>query len=103
MSFHLVGRQKFVRDVLNTAPAAYTSLAEEAKSNILHFYRPTTATHVSERRTLSPTNHHEASLSCQNLKKRHRPSENVDGPRPSPPKKRSPTFTAEDIDLLSQY
>lgn len=102
MSLLPVGRQKFVSDVLNAAPVACTR-AEEAKSNILHFYRPAAATHIPERRTPPSTNHLQGSLSCQNLKKRHRPSKNGDGPHPSPPKKRSPTLTAEDVDLLSQY
>lgn len=102
MSLLLVGRQKFIRGVLNTAPVSCTR-AEEAQSNILHFYRPAAATPIPERWTPSSTNYHQASLSHQNLKKRHRPSENGDGPRPSPPKKCSPTLTAEDIDLLSQY
>ncbi|XP_011614538.1 leucine-rich repeat-containing protein 42 isoform X1 [Takifugu rubripes] len=94
------GRQKFVRDVLNAAPVACTR-AEEAKRDVLHFYRPAASAHPPDRQTPSSTSHHQALLSCQNLKKRQRLPENGDAPRQGPPKK--PTLTAEDIDLLSNY
>lgn len=98
----LVGRQKFVRDVLNAAPVACTG-AEEAKRDVLHFYRPAAAAHLPERQTPSSSSPHQALLSCQNLKKRQRRAENGDAPCQGPPKKRSPSLTAEDIDLLSNY
>lgn len=97
-----VGRQKFVRDVLNAAPVACTR-AEEAKRDVLHFYRPAAAAHLPERQTPTSTSHQQASLTCQNLKKRQRLSENGDAPHQGPPKKRSLTLTADDIDLLSNY
>lgn len=99
----LVGRQKFVREVLNAAPLV-CERDEEVKRERLHFYRPAANSHIPERQTPSTTNH-QAKSSWQNLKKRPRQLEKCDSSRQSPPAKRlsSSTFTAEDIDLLSSY
>lgn len=98
-----VGRQKFVRDVLNAAPLT-CERDEEVKRERLHFYRPAANSHIPERQTPSTTNR-QAKPSWQNLKKRPRQSEKCDSSRQSPPAKRlsSSAFTAEDIDLLSSY
>lgn len=99
----LVGRQKFVREVLNAAPLSCEK-DEEAVQERLHFYRPAGNGHTPERQTPSTTKRHERPL-WHNLKKRPRQSETRDKSQRSPPAKRlSPsTLTAEDIDLLSSY
>lgn len=99
----LVGREKFVREVLNAASLARES-DEEVKRESLHFYRPAANSHIPERQTPSTTNH-QAKPSWQNLKKRQRQSEKCDSSRQSPPTKRlsSSTLTAEDMDLLNSY
>lgn len=99
----LVGRQKFVREVLNAAPVVRES-EEEAERERLHFYKPAANAHTPERQTCSSTNR-QAEPSRHNVKKRQRQSERCDGSRQSPPTKRLPSsaLTAEDIDLLNSY
>lgn len=97
------GRQKFVREVLNAAPLVCDE--DEAKREILHFFRPAANDHKPEKQTPSTT-HHQAVPSWHNIKKRQRQSERRDSSHQSPPAKRQPSssaLTAEDIDLLNSY
>lgn len=98
------GRQKFVREVLNAAPLVCDN-EDEAKREILHFFRPAPNDHKPEKQTPSTT-HHQAVPSWHNIKKRQRQSERRDSSHQSPPAKRQPSssaLTAEDIDLLNSY
>lgn len=99
----LVGRQKFVREVLKAAPLSCES-EEEATRKRVHFHRPAANKPTSERQTPSTTNH-SVKLLWQNPRKRERQSEKCDSPRHSPPTKRwsVSSLTTEDIDLLSRY
>lgn len=99
----LVGRQKFVREVLNAAPLVCES-EEEAKKERLHFYRPSANGHIPEKQTPATTNH-QAKPSWHNIKKRQGQLERSDSSRQSPPTKRvsSSALSAEDIDLLNSY
>ncbi|GAA6236040.1 leucine-rich repeat-containing protein 42 [Lates japonicus] len=97
------GRQKFVREVLNTAPLV-CEREEEAKRERLHFYRPAANSHIPEKQVPYPVNH-QAKASWHNIKKRQRQPERCDSSHHSPPTKRSPSsaLTAEDIELLNSY
>ncbi|KAM8839241.1 leucine-rich repeat-containing protein 42 isoform 2-T2 [Synchiropus picturatus] len=86
------GRQKFVREVLNAAPAACESSAQ-TKEETLHFCKPDNGT--SAARTLSS----DQAVERRGSSKRRR--ESCD--RLSPPTKLSPAFTEEDLDLLNCY
>lgn len=99
----VVGRQKFVREVLNTAPLV-CEREEEAKRERLHFYRPAANSHIPEKQVPYPVNHQEKA-SWYNIKKRQRQPERCDSSHHSPPTKRSPSsaLTAEDIELLNSY
>lgn len=99
----VVGRQKFVRDVLNAAPLVCES-EEEAQRERLHFFRPAANSHIPEKQTPSTTNQ-QGKPSWHNIKKRQRQSERCDSSRQSPPTKRLPSsaLTAEDLDLLNNY
>lgn len=99
----LVGRQKFVREVLNAAPLV-CEREEEAKGERLHFYRPAANNHIPEKLIISASDH-QAKTHWQNIKKRQRQSERCDSSHQSPPTKRlsSSALTAEDIDLLNSY
>ncbi len=101
--FSLVGRQKFVREVLYAAPLVCES-KEEAKTERLHFYRPAANSHTPVKWTPSTTNH-QAKPSWHNIKKRQRQSERCDSSHQSRPTKRlsSSALTVEDIDLLNSY
>ncbi|XP_026168900.1 leucine-rich repeat-containing protein 42 [Mastacembelus armatus] len=97
------GRQKFVREVLNAAPLVCES-EDEAKGERLHFHRPETNNHITEKQVPYTTNY-QAKPSWNNIKKRQRQTERCDGTQHSPPTKRLSTsaLTAEDIDLLNSY
>ncbi|XP_072219638.1 leucine-rich repeat-containing protein 42 isoform X2 [Leuresthes tenuis] len=97
------GRQKFVRDVLNAAPLNGENVEVSSREK-LHFYRPTTSSHVTERQISSATNH-QVKSPCNNVKKRKQEPGTCSASQKSPPIKRSPSssLTAEDIDLLNSY
>lgn len=99
----IVGRQKFVREVLNAAPLVCGN-EEEAERERLHFYRPSANKPVPEEPVPYMTNH-QAKPSWHNTKKRQRQSKSCDSSHPSPPTKRlsSSALSAEDIDLLNSY
>ncbi|XP_053740184.1 leucine-rich repeat-containing protein 42 [Synchiropus splendidus] len=86
------GRQRFVREVLNAAPAVCESTAQTTEET-LHFCKPDHGT--SATRTL-PSNQE---VERRGSGKRRR--ESCD--RLSPPTKLSPAFTEEDLDLLNCY
>ncbi|XP_034744617.1 leucine-rich repeat-containing protein 42 isoform X2 [Etheostoma cragini] len=97
------GRQKFVREVLNTAPLVCES-EEETKKERLHFFRPAANNHTPEEQAPSTTTI-QAKPAWHNIKKRQRQSERCDSSHQSPPTKRlsSSALTAEDMDLLNSY
>ncbi|KAM4552895.1 leucine-rich repeat-containing protein 42 isoform 4-T4 [Odontesthes bonariensis] len=97
------GRQKFVRDVLNAAPLNGENVEVSSREK-LHFYRPATNSHVTERQISSATNH-QVKSPCNNVKKRKQEPGTCSASQKSPPIKRSPSssLTAEDIDLLNSY
>lgn len=99
--FSVVGRQKFVRTVLNATPLTHKS-TEEDKSERLHFYRPAN-NDVREKQVPSRIN--DLENPCHDPRKRRLQSETCDTSNESPPGKcsSSPTLTAEDIDLLNSY
>lgn len=99
----LVGRQKFVREVLSAASSARGG-EKEAERERLHFFRPAENDPLPERPSPSTTNH-QGKPSWHNLKKRQRQSEKRDGSHQSPPTKRlsSSALSAEDNDLLNSY
>lgn len=99
----VVGRQKFVREVLNAAPVVCENV-EEANGDRLHFYKPAAKKHMLEEQVPLAASH-QAKPSWHNAKKRQRQSEIEDSSRHSPPTKRLSTsaLSAEDIDLLNSY
>lgn len=99
----LVGRHKFVREVLNAAPLVCEN-EEEANRERLHFYRPAAKKHILEEQVPFATSH-QAKPSWHNAKKKQRQSKSCDSSHHSPPTKRLSTsgLSAEDIDLLNSY
>lgn len=100
-----VGRQKFVREVLNAAPLV-CEREEEAKAGRLHFYKPAANNDTTGKQMISSTIHQaNTDWQSRHIKKRQRQSESCDRSLQSPPTKRSSTsaLTAEDVDLLNSY
>ncbi|KAF7652483.1 hypothetical protein LDENG_00096160 [Lucifuga dentata] len=91
------GRQKFVREILNTKPLVLET-EEEAKKERLHFYKP------AENNQNPPTTHHQSKFPQDNIKKREHQSDRC-GWHSSPPAKRlaSSALTIADMDLLNSY
>ncbi|AWP03772.1 putative leucine-rich repeat-containing protein 42 [Scophthalmus maximus] len=91
------GRQKFVREVLNTTPLVSES-EEELNRERLHFYRAAANNLIIEKRVPYKMDHQ------VKMKKRQRQTESCDSSL-QPPTKRSPSsaLTAEDIELLNSY
>lgn len=101
----VVGRQRFVRDVLNAAPVVCES-EEEAQRGRLHFYRPAAKGHMLEKQIPHSMNQtQQVKTSWHDSKKRQRQSERSDSSHDSPPTKRLPSsaLSAEDIELLNSY
>lgn len=97
-----VGRQRFVRDVLNASPLLSES-HDGPKGERLHFYKPDPRRDAAARRNIS-TGSRGGRGACREMRKRQRRSEGCDRSSESPPSKRAAAaFTAEDLDLLNSY
>ncbi|KAF7222155.1 leucine-rich repeat-containing protein 42 isoform X1 [Nothobranchius furzeri] len=97
------GRQRFIRDAMNTAPLTGEQLTE-SNAEKLHFCKPVTNDFTKETPVPSARNHQVPS-SCCNVNKRKGKSSKDGTSHHSPPSKRSISsgFTEEDLDLLSSY
>lgn len=90
-----VGRQKFVRDILNAAPVVFEN-EDDAVKETLHFYKPSENNSTQEKQQTSSS----AGKELGRCKSKKRPDGSE---RETPPAKRSSLFTAEDMDLLNSY
>uniref|UniRef100_A0A1A8FJV5 Leucine rich repeat containing 42 n=1 Tax=Nothobranchius korthausae TaxID=1143690 RepID=A0A1A8FJV5_9TELE len=97
------GRQRFIRDAMNTAPLTGEHLTE-SNAEKLHFCKPVTNDFTKETPVPSARNH-QVTSSCCNVNKRKGKSSKDGTSHLSPPSKRSVSsgFTEEDLDLLSSY
>lgn len=101
----VVGRQKFVRNVLDAAPLNSGSV-NDSRIEKLHFYKPAANNHMKvEPEPVPRALNHQATSPCFTLKKQKQESNSCDASRQSPPTKRlcSSAFTAEEMDLLNSY
>ncbi|XP_024914391.1 leucine-rich repeat-containing protein 42 isoform X2 [Cynoglossus semilaevis] len=90
------GRQKFVREVLNTSPLIHDS-QDDVTKDCLHFFKP--AAYNQKNSDQSPAEK-KVIGSCHGVRKRKRELETLDKSHLGPS---SSSFSAEDIVLLNSY